>query len=363
MADAILITGADGYLGRLLVRRLLAGTDRPLILWTRAADRAQAAARGAAAFGGSVSTCGRITWAGGDLRSAEPFAGIDRRQVSTIVHLAASTSFTVDAVTATAVNVEGTRRLLAFAATCPELASVCMAGTLYASGLTPGLVPERPIRRRPAFANEYERSKWEAEALLAGVTVPRVSTVRIATVIADDPSGDAGAHNAVHHTLQLLRLGLLSMMPGDPTTGVHVTTGQRAVEAIWAAAERGCGVYHAAEPAGHGLTLGRALQVACEIFAEDEGVARRRVRWPVFTDRTTFDLLADATTSLGGGVLGQAVGSVRPFAPQLYVDKRIGTGRLRALLPDRRPLDTVALFAATCRRLVDPGWARDGRTA
>ena len=360
---ALLITGADGYLGRLLVHRLLTTTDRPLILWTRAASDREAADRCAAAFGAAVVGSSRIHCTGGDLTLPDAFDRVEGRRVGGIAHLAAVTAFTVDADTATAVNVDGTRRLLDLAQRCPDLATVCLAGTLYASGLRAGAVREEQCEERPDFANEYERSKWEAEALLFDRDLPRFSVVRTATVLADDMSGGAGQQNAVHHTLQLLRHGLLSLMPGTPDTPVYLTTGDRAARAIAAAVESGSGVYHEADEVGDCLTLGGALDIAFEVFGRDQRFSRRRIRRPMFTDRRTFDLLAGATSSLGGGILGQAVGSVRPFAAQLYIAKQVHNARLRALLPDREPLDAAALFAATCQALTEPGWDRHGRIA
>ncbi len=360
---ALLITGGDGYLGRLLVRHLLATTDRPLILWTRADTGRAAVDRCIAAFGPRVVASRQIQCTGGDLTRPDAFDRVDARRVGGIVHLAAVTTFTADADTATRVNVDGTRRLLDLAARCPDLDGVCLAGTLYASGLRGGAVREEAIAERPAFANEYERSKWEAEAAASGRRGFRLSVVRTATVLADDESGRAGQQNSVHHTLQLLRHGLLSLMPGRPETPVYVTTGERAVQAITAAVDRGSGVYHEAGRAENSLTLGQALDIAFEVFSRDAGFIRRRIRRPMFTDQQTFDMLAGATRSLGGGVLGQAVGSVRPFAAQLYVTKEVDNSRLRGLLPDWTPLDAAALFAATCAELIEPGWVRHGRTA
>ena len=364
MSDgALLITGADGYLGRLLVWHELATTDRPLVLWVRAGSDGEAARRCAAAYGSAVLSNRRIRCTGGDLRDPEPFAGVVPGQISAIAHLAAVTAFTVDALTATRVNLDGTAKVLAFARRARALTRVCLASTLYASGLRSGAVPERAITERPTFANEYERSKWEAERLALGDPDLPVTVVRTATVLADDCSGRTGQRNAVHHTLALLRHGLLSLMPGDPVTPVYLTTGEIAVRAIAAAVDRGSGVYQVADRASESLTLGRALDVAFECFTADERFLRRRTRRPLFADLRTFQMLAGATRSLGGSVLGQAVGSLEPFAAQLYVTKQVDNDRYRALVGAAEPLDAESLFAATCARLADPEWDSRDRSA
>jgi len=365
MPERLLVTGADGYVGRLLVEHYLTNTDRPLMLWTRARDTSSALAR----FGGIVRAAdlasGRVRLVGGDLHSAEPFAAVDPHEVDSIVHLAAVTSFTVTAAEADAVNRQGTEKLLQLARRCPGLQSVCLASTIYASGLTSGAVPERALERPSGFANEYERTKWEAERLAdasPALGVP-ISVVRLATVVADDETGRAGVHNAVHNTLSLLRQGLLSLMPGDPDTPVYLITGALAVRALAAAIDgRAIGFVHAAHRSEDSLTLGRALDIAFEVFAREDGFARR-VRRPRFADLTSFGLLAEGASSFGGGILGQALGSLLPFARQLYVAKHVENDALRRLLPGYRADDAAELFAAACSALLhrEAGSASVGR--
>src|SRR5687767_7050209 len=100
-----LVTGADGYLGRRIVRRLLESADASVIAWVHARDKEALASKRSAldAFLGGAD--GRVTHAGGELRDAEPFAGIDPGSVDAIIHTAAVTRFNVDADTAEAVNV------------------------------------------------------------------------------------------------------------------------------------------------------------------------------------------------------------------------------------------------------------------
>lgn len=345
---AILVTGADGYLGRLLVRHLLATDDRPLLLWVRAGSAAEAGARCAAALGPAAVADPRVRCTGGDLTGPDPFGGVDPRGVGGIVHLAAATSFTVGAEAARLTNVHGTARALDLARRCPRLDGFCLASTLYASGLDAGLIPEAPLAAPAAFANHYESSKWRAERLaLDAAADVRVSVVRIATVLADDSSGRPGQFNAVHNTLGLLLHGLLTMVPGEPGTPIHLTTGRQAARALAAALAHGDGVYHlgAADPV---LTLGEALDLAVDRFGADATFRDRRTRTPRFIDLETFSMVTRAAAGISGSVLGQAMGSLLPFAPQLFVTKQIAGRRLAALVPNLEKLDLPQLFATTC---------------
>lgn len=360
MPRRLLVTGAEGHVGRLLVDHCLTHTDRSLLLWTRAGDPSSALVRMGGAVHADDLTSGRVRFVRGDLREAAPFARVDPGEVGAIVHLAAATSFAVDRATADAVNRAGTERVLGFARQCPWLESVCLASTIYASGLTAGVVDEVRLGGPPEFANEYERSKWEAEKLFirSPLDVP-MSIVRLATIVADDETGQVTAHNAVHNTLNLLRHGLLSLMPGDPSTPLYLITGDLAVDALAAAVDsRAQGLFHAAHGVEDSLTLGEALDIAFEVFSHDAGFAARRVRRPLLADLTSFGLLAEGASSFGGGVLGQALGSLLPFARQLYVTKDVRNDALRGLLPAYRPHDAATVFAATCARLLDQGEAR-----
>jgi nucleoside-diphosphate-sugar epimerase len=354
--DRLLVTGADGHVGRLLVRHYLDATDRALLLWTRARDPRSALARMAGAVAPADLATGRVRLAGGDLRQVNPFASVDPDEVGAVVHLAAATSFNVGAAEADAVNREGTARVLALARRCPRLRSVCLAGTVYASGLRSGDVRESAWDRPHGFANEYERSKWEAEtvALAAPPDVP-LSIVRLATVVADDASGATSVHNAVHNTLNLLRHGLLSLMPGDADNPVYLITGALAVQALAAAVNTSAdGFFHAAHRAEDSLTLGAALEVAFEVFAADESFTGRRISRPRFADLTSFELLAEGAGFFGGGILGEALASLLPFSRQLYVAKQVENDRLRRLLPGYRAEDPGELLRATCTALLRP---------
>jgi nucleoside-diphosphate-sugar epimerase len=346
-----LVTGADGYLGGLLVRHLLSHSDRSLLLWTRAGDRTVPDEPAATRLE-AVQVGNRVQVRSGDLRSTEPFRDVDLDEVDSIVHLAAVTSFTVSRSEADLVNRLGTAKVLRLADRCPRLESVTLASTLYASGLQGGSVAEVSHDGTAGFANEYERSKWAAEQLGLAYRGARLSILRLATVLADDDTGRASTHNALHHTLELLRHGLLALMPGHPATPVHLITGDLAVRALAAALDSdGAGIYHVTAPASHTLTLGQAIDLAFEVFGGYQAFLRRGVRRPRFVDFASFQLLADGASSFGAGILGQALSSLLPFARQLYVAKDVRNDRLAQLLPGHRPDSTADVFARMCARL------------
>ena len=291
MSGQALVTGAMGYLGSRLVAALP----------------------------------GAAPWHG-DLCDAEPFTGVDPDEITEIFHCAAVTRFNVDAETADAVNLEGSRKVFEFARRCKSLEKVVLTSTLYASGLDEGDVPERPLAMPGRFANHYERSKWRAERLLVDDYDDLPWQIqRIATVIADDDLGRVSQRNVIHSTLSLLRHSLMPLIPGDPEVPVYFVTAQHALGCL--TDERQVRrIINVAPAQDAAPTLGELVDIAWrEPFsrAATKRPTRRPTRGlpPPFCASDAFTDLAEST--LPGHVLGQAMRSMLPFAPQLYVTKNV----------------------------------------
>lgn len=353
----VLITGASGYLGRLLARRCLQDGHRVLLAVRSHARRDEAtAALGALA--------GRAQFVTVDLAGAEPFAALDgevRRRITRVVHTAAVTRFDVDRQLAERVNVDGTRHALALARSCPALESFSQVGTVYSSGLRDGLITEEPHDDGAGFANTYEWSKWAAEQLVVeqGGDLPwRV--VRVATVVADDDSGAVTQYNAFHETLKLCFYGLLSLLPGRGDTPLYLVTGAFATDAIARIADPSSagGIYHVAHDLSESLTLDQVLDVVFEQFEQVEDFRRKRILRPLLADEESFGLLVDGVKSFAGSLVTQALANVAPFARQLYVRKELDNTRLRAVLTDYRAPDPARLVRDTCSELLSTRWGR-----
>jgi len=362
---AILITGADGYLGSMVARVLLDRSDDQLILWVRSS--------GTAEFERKTETLKanlklrpdeekRLCFKTGDLTSEGCFDAIDAGTVGSIVHSAAVTRFNVDAETAQSVNVQGTRRVIDFAKKCRGLARLCQVSSVYASGMRAGLVAEQPASEEYGFANHYEQSKWAAEqAIVHGGTDLPWSIVRVATIFADDASGHVTQHNAVHNTLKLLYYGLMSVVPGDTATPLYLITGDFAARAVAAVLNhRGDDgtVYHACYRRAECSTLGRFVDLAFETFEQDPGFKKRRILKPLYSDLQSFNVLSDAVTGFTDGITKQAVSSVSPFARQLFIDKDVENGNLRRVLADYEVPDAEQLVRLTCSYLCQTKWGR-----
>jgi nucleoside-diphosphate-sugar epimerase len=352
--SAILITGADGYIGQAVARWLLQ-KDLRLILFVRAGDDAERAAKVAAL--GELASSDRCDIAFGDLRSDLPFGAVDSKQVTGIVHCAAVTNFAVDKATAQSVNVDGTAKLVAFAKICPQLKRFGLVSSIYALGMAEGTAAEGRASADRSFANHYEWSKWQAEALVDAQPGLPWQIYRVATVLGEDESGTVIQQNAIHNTLRLLYYGLLSVIPGLADTRVYTTSGVCVANSIGTLFIDGDdrAVYHVSDSGAAAVTLGEMTDIVYDVFLADAQFAKRRILKPLFCDRETFSTLVEAAGQLGGAV-GQSLDSVAPFAPQLYVDKDVQTIRTDAVVGKQQHQDPRDLVRAVASHLVATRW-------
>lgn len=314
-----LLTGASGYVGGRL----------------------------AGALGDEVISLVRTPGGAGDLGAPGALAGIDPGPVTRIVHAAAVTRFNVDRETARRVNLEGTIRVAEFAERCPRLESLVYLSTLYAAGRRTGDVPEEPLAER-GFVNNYEWSKHAAETALLDRDLP-VRIVRLPTLVADDDDGGSVTqHNAFHSTLKLYYYGLLSLLPGAPGTPIALASARYAVRAVLEATDT---VTHACPAPADTITLGEVIDIAFTVFEKDENFRRRMLLRPLPCDLASFRDLVTAAEGMRGGPISQALGSVAPFAEQLYLPKVFQARQAH-------PVDTRSLVENACATLVEGRFGR-----
>jgi nucleoside-diphosphate-sugar epimerase len=361
MAKKVLLTGASGYVGQALIERLLRTTDDRLVLWLHARTREEAEAKTALLSPSVAAHRDRVEFAWGELGADQPFAGVSPRDIGAIVHSAAITRFNVAEADAQRVNVEGSRKLFQLASQCPSLDNLVFVSTAYASGLRGGVIPETRLSGEAGFANHYERSKWQAEELLATDFghLP-YAILRVATILCDDESGTVTQKNAVHNTLKLLFYGLLSLVPGHKDTPLYFVTGDFVARVLgeWLHHPRPGQIAHVCHSRAEAVLLDEMVTIAFDVFGADEQFRVRRVLKPLYTDAESFDLLAEGIDSFGGDAFRQALGSVAPFARQLFVKKELSTDALSSLRSGGEPQGVHRLVRRTCESLVKTRWGR-----
>jgi thioester reductase-like protein len=331
--DAVLLTGATGFVGMQVLARYLERTSQHVYVLVRGSSSRHAKRRIerclALLFGERNPYRERVTAVCGDLR--RPGLGLgaadDRErlaeQVTEIVHAGASVSFGLDLQESRAINVEGTRRVLELGERCQQrggLRRLSHISTAYVSGEHDGCFSEDELDVGQTFRNSYEQSKFEAELLVQEHRgrLP-ITVLRPSIVVGESSSGWTTTFNVLYWPIKAFARGAYAALPARRQAPVDVVPVDYVADAILE-------LTHACEAQGatFHLTAGRSASSVGELvdlttayfdrpaprlldpslyrravhpllvrFAQDE--RRRRalqsseVFFPYFATKTTFD--------------------------------------------------------------------------
>jgi thioester reductase-like protein len=277
----VLLTGATGFVGMEVLARYLERGRRRIVALVRAADDRAASDRVDHVldnlFGARAGEHrGRVETHAADLTS--PGLGLEpgvRRdladRVSTVVHSAATVSFTLPLAEARSINVEGTRRVLEFAdeaRQCGGLDRYGHVSTAYVAGTHEGRFAEGDLDLGQMFRNTYERSKFEGEQLVRSRDGLPFTIMRPSIVVGDRRSGWTAAFNVLYWPLRAVARGLFTAVPAEPGSPVDVVSVDYVADAIHELCEGEDGVgqtYHLT--AGPNVsTFGEIAQAASRYF-------------------------------------------------------------------------------------------------
>jgi thioester reductase-like protein len=269
----ILLTGATGFVGMAVLARLLAAGHEVHCL-IRAGDDAEADSRLRAVLARvEAPSSGRAVAIAGDLTA--PRLGLGERhdeiaaRVSTVIHSAASVAFDLPIEEARAINVEGTRRVLDFAAAVPGLRRVAYVSTAYVAGNRRGTVYEDD-REPGTFRNSYERSKHEAEGLVRSSTLPW-TIARPSIVVGESTTGWTASFNVLYGPLRAFDAGAYPVLPARRRSPVDVVPVDYVADAVAALAH-----HPDAEGGTFHLTAGANTSTVGEIMGLATGRFDRR---------------------------------------------------------------------------------------
>ena len=246
MSGELLLTGATGFVGTELLARALERTDRPVTAIVRADDDRHARARMEGLLEGMFGPRaeqyrGRVRAVAGELTA--PGLGLApalrdelAERATTIIHSAASVSFTLGLEDARRVNVEGTRHVVELAELAQRRGGLHCYGhisTAYVAGAHAGRFSEADLDVGQRFHNTYEQTKFEAEAFVRGRELP-ARILRPSIVVGDRHSGWTAAFNVLYWPLRALSRGLFAAIPADPASPVDVVSVDYVADAIHA---------------------------------------------------------------------------------------------------------------------------------
>jgi len=343
------VTGATGLLGAEVVHRLLRDPG---------VEGIYALTRSPAAPGSR-----RIAPVAGDLHAdglgiAPEMRDRLAREVTTIVHCAATTSFSQSLAAARATNTEGTRRLLELTDDWSGVTRWVYVSTAFVAGLRTGFIPENDVSAA-GWVNAYEQSKAEAESLVRAARYDW-AIARPATIVCDDATGRISQVNAVHRALRLYFGGLAAMLPGTETSVLDVITTEYAARGI-ARLAVAPGVegkaFHFCAGTG-AMPLDELLDVSYDAFLRAPAWRRKGIARPLRTDLETYRLFEGAIEDAGSERVRLAVRSLGHFVPQLAYPKCFETTGADALLGEGAP-PVVSFWGTMVDALVSAPAARE----
>jgi len=341
---AALITGATGFLGREILRDLLAREpDAHLVTLIRARDDIELAKRHRDLMEPLPRAHQpRVISLRGDI--AQPEFGLSPTRyamlaahVDRVIHVAATTRFDHALDEARRWNVGGTAHVLAL---CRAIRARGGSGrldhvsTAYVAGRRTGLVFEDELDVGQGFRNSYEQSKFEAERLCrdAAGELP-IAIYRPSIIVGDATTGATTSQKGLYAPLRLLvpfylrwRLltGLvpLPLRRECPLDVVPVDFVAAAIATLYARPEAAGHCYHLAAGPDGAATIEDVARLACRYF---ETPRRRFIspRGPVhWFARAARPLLARLSPGL--------VRQIECYWPYTVANPRFDTSNARA---------------------------------
>ena len=239
---ATFLTGATGFLGQHLAAALL-GEGRDLVVLARGrnAEEATRRVRETVPGAGNGLAPERLRVCLGSLEA--PGLGLspaDRDLVLSrcdeLIHCGANVRFDLPLEAARAVNLEGTRGVLALARERQRrtgLRRMHHVSTAFVAGNRTDLVAEDELDARLGHKNSYEQSKFESEVEVrrAAADLP-ITVYRPSIVVGDSASGATSSFNAFYWPVKIFALGIWRTCPGRADTSLDLVPVDFVVEAM-----------------------------------------------------------------------------------------------------------------------------------
>lgn len=148
------------------------------------------------------------------------------KEITHVIHSAATVQFQLPLECARKVNCVGTGNVLALAKLAQDngnLQKVAYISTAYTSGNREGRIREDELDRGQQFGNTYEQTKFESEKYVQSLMSELPITVfRPSIIVGDSATGETTAFNVLYLPLKLIYRGIITTLPGSRCTPLDV---------------------------------------------------------------------------------------------------------------------------------------------
>jgi thioester reductase-like protein len=174
------------------------------------------------------------------------------KEVTHIIHSAATVQFQLPLECASLINCTGTKNVMTLAQCAQKtgrLKGVAYVSTAYVSGNLGGRILETELDCGQQFSNTYERTKLESEKIVRQLMNELPITIfRPSIIVGDSKTGRTTAFNVLYPPLKLIHHGLIQVLPGsenNPLDVVPVDFVADAIDHVFLKTEQGIGkTYH-----------------------------------------------------------------------------------------------------------------------